>query len=230
MNTPTSNSRADQGRLSRTLLLILLFPCLLLSAGTVAFSMEEVTGLFPEARDSFFESREKPNCVARKGMLLVLGRFSGSGFAIEKISQLRLLGPGDQVIPLTIDESRLWRDALEGNKITSLDFCFEALAEQLQTTPEKFRFQWGEDIDVKNHLLPRIIPDSSARQNCREFVPAVAETSSGLDSQNAELIIIADTSADYYFLWYLVPMGTIFVLLTIRKYTPSSSRNSTDGK
>jgi len=192
--------------------------------------MEEITGLFPEARDSFFESSEKPNCVAGKRMLLVLGRFSGSGFAIEKISQLRLLGPGDQVIPLTIDESRLWRDALEGNKITSLDFCFQAIAERLKATPELYRFQWGEDIDVKNNLLPQIIPDPIARQNCREFVPAVRETSSGRDSQNAELIIIADSSADYYFLWYLVPMGTIFVLLTIRKYAPSSSQNSTDGK
>jgi hypothetical protein len=146
------------------------------------------------------------------GQVLVCGRFDPPGFYVDDVNQLTVFGPDGRPLPLTVDASSLF---VEFDQIVSLRVCF-ALPEAVADAAD-LELRWGPDVRAENLQVPALALDAAQPQLYRGFrIRRQAGAGTG-DTQVASIEVIADSSAEYHFLWYLLPMGVIFVLLTIRK-------------
>ncbi len=210
---------------------IALFLALLgVIAAAPALAVESAKLELFSAGDHLFESGEKPTAVpGDPGRVLVVGRCEGPDFAIDDISQVELLSPGGRRVPLHVEEARIYRDPVADNKIVSLRVYFLAAKSDLTPAAGSFELRWGAGVKAANKKVAAIVLDPGRRAGYREFRRRKPPPAAGGDGQSSALWVIADSKADYYFLWYLVPMALIFVLLTVRKIRGSSSP-SDDGK
>jgi len=78
-------------------------------------------------------------------------------------------------------------------------------------------FRWGPDVQAENVRVAAFALDAAQPQLYRGFRPQRQAAAGPLDTQVASIEVIADSSAEYHFLWYLLPMGVIFLLLSVRK-------------
>ena len=183
-------------------------------AGSVALALVEASdALFPGG---------PANAVPPEGQVLVCGRFDDPGFAIEEINQITVVAPDGRRAPLTIEGSSLFR---EFGRIVALRFSFLVSAAEAEGA-KPFTLRWGPEVRAENALADCIVPDAARRTHYREFRPRPSgEAPAGANIGTIE--VIADSSAGYHFLWYLLPMALIFALLTIRKirarHTPDST-------
>ncbi len=153
--------------------------------------------------------------LPKDGMVLVFGRLDHAGFYIEDIGNLAVETPERGRIPVFIDSSSI---LLEFDGIVSLLAAFEISEQEAQSGGSAFRITWGELVQASNTVVERIRIDGENRSSYREFrwQEALASEAGG-EAPFSTITVIADSTAEYHFLWYLLPMGLVFVLLTIRK-------------
>lgn len=145
----------------------------------------------------------------------MLGSFDHPDFAIENVSQITVTGPDGRQLPLTIESQSTF---LEFDRIVALRFCF-VIDEAAASSPKgDFKVSWGPDVRAENVKVDRFSLDASLAARYREFRWARADRDgAGRTTSVASVEVIADSSAQYHFLWYLLPIAVVFVLLTIRK-------------
>jgi hypothetical protein len=178
------------------------------------------------ARDELFAQQPTgAPVVPENGQIIVVGRFDGADFAIERTDQITVLAPGGRALPLRIESDSIYR---EFDRIVSLRLCFTAADEAESRAPGAFKLEWGADVKADNVLTGPIALDPARKDAYREFrwrqKPAAPATGAGQGASVATIEVIADTTAEYHFLWYLLPITLIFILLTIRKIR---ARNTT---
>ncbi|MDZ7816458.1 MAG: hypothetical protein U5N86_10815 [Planctomycetota bacterium] len=179
---------------------------------------ENVASLvFEEPRAGHFEAENtSEELVPPEGKVGVLCTFNDSSFAVASVDDFAVFSPEGERIPLVIDESNVLE---EFGDIYSIRFVFfinrSAIDSALPHT-----VKWGEGIEGENTLLGEFSLAQDVMKMYREctWVAGVAE---GADSSVATIEVIVDESADYYSLWYLLPMALLFIVLTIRKLKAS---------
>lgn len=187
------------------------------AAPAAAFCVESAElELFP-ASDYLFAAEGQPDAVPGPGQVLVVGRCEGPDFAIDGVNQVELVAPGGRRVPLHVEEPRIYRDPVADNKIVSLRVYFLAGESEVAPGAGSFELRWGPEVKAANRKVASIVPDPASRKSYREFRRRVPPAAAGTGGQSSSIIVIADSKADYYFMWYLVPMVLIFVLLTVRK-------------
>lgn len=152
------------------------------------------------------------------GSVLVLGRLSGGGFAVAKPEQVEVLDPAGRQLPLRVEQERIWRDPILDNSIVSLDFSFTADAGDVAERAGTFRLRWGPDVQGPVELAGAPVLDPAGRESCFEF-RLISRGAPAPGDMQSSLTVIADSRAEYYFLWYLLPMLTIVALLVVRRLT-----------
>ncbi|MFH0964236.1 MAG: hypothetical protein V2A58_09520 [Planctomycetota bacterium] len=155
-----------------------------------------------------------PTAVPGPGEIIALGRFDAPGLAIDDIRQVTVLAPDGRTLPLHVETPSIF---VEFDKIVSLRFFFVAGVADLAASPKPFLLKWGTNVRADNVEVARIVLDPARKEAYREFrwrpqAPAVPP-----EASIARIEVIADSHAEYYFLWYLLPMALTFLLLTIRK-------------
>ena len=81
----------------------------------------------------------------------------------------------------------------------------------------KLTLKWGNDVKAENEIIEKIVLAPDISQSVMTFSWVRADED--IDSSFASIEVIADSKADFYFLWYLLPIFTIFIVLTFRKIT-----------
>jgi hypothetical protein len=168
------------------------------------------------AGDELFAGQAEGGEAVRPGPGRCACIFRYDRFAVENLNQVTILGPGRKPVPLVIEGSSIFR---EFGKVVAFRFYALASAEDARPGEGIFELRWGTDIKAANSRIERFQLDPALRESYRSLRPVVADASAGGSGQEstATLVVIADSSADYHFLWYLVPIGLIFALLTVRK-------------
>ncbi|MHC4915733.1 MAG: hypothetical protein ACYTGB_09595 [Planctomycetota bacterium] len=128
---------------------------------------------------------------------------------IENLSQVTVLGSGGRQFPLMIESSSVFK---EFGKIVGLRFYLLVPAGQARPGSDTFVLRWGPGVEAENSEVETVCLDPDLADAYRGLkAVSLAPDSAGT------ITVIADSSADYHFLWYLVPIGLIFFLLTLRK-------------
>jgi len=208
----TDSSRSlSRGLRTGALLLLSLAAC-----GAVAPCSESVKlKLVPAREELFREEMEAPNAAPGEDQVLVFGRFDDARFRVANTGQITVIAPDGRQVPLTIEKTSVF---FEFDRVVSLRFFFAADRKDIEAGAGSFEIRWGPDVKTGNRQVERIALDPGRRDDCREFRWfRPKKTADDPDSQVTTVTVIADSYADYYFMWYLVPMALIFVLLTIRK-------------
>jgi len=146
------------------------------------------------------------------GQVLVCGRFDDPSFSVDDLSRLAVVLPDGRQVALRIDAASKF---LEFDRIVSVRFCFALDEEAAQAGGLTLR--WGPDVRAENAEVDRFVLDPSRPELYRGFRWQREAAAGGDATQVATIEVIADSTAEYHFLWYLLPMGVIFLLLTIRK-------------
>lgn len=148
-----------------------------------------------------------------KGCLRVIGSLGGAGapdFKIASINNLRAKDVSSgKYLPLAVDESGIVE---EFGRIVSLWVAFDAPESGLDGG-SGFVLEWGDDVESPSRMVKNLKLDPAHSGRYRTFS---LNTEKGSKSF-ASIEVIADSSADYYFLWYLLPMALIFAVLTAGK-------------
>lgn len=147
------------------------------------------------------------------GQVLVCGRFDAPDFYVDDLSQLTVLGADGRPLPLTIDSGSVF---VEFDQVVSLRFCFP-LDEAEADSGAPVVFRWGPDVHADNAQADAFALDAAQPQLYRGFRHQRQAAAGSVDTQVASIEVIADSTAQYHFLWYLLPMGVIFLLLSVRK-------------
>ena len=172
---------------------------------------------------TFFEetsSGDGATVVPDEGRVVVVGSVDYPGFSIADASRVTVVAPGERQLPLRIDKDSITRDF---DRIVALRCFFVVDASEL--SGGRFMLVWGPEVSAKNRLVGRIRPDRGLPDAYREFVREAAPPSADVGTSIATVEVIADSTAEYHFLWYLLPIAVIFIILTFRKL---HARNSAD--
>ena len=149
------------------------------------------------------------------GTRIVLGNFTQADFAVERPDQLRLDDSAGKPIPLIVDASGTAR---EFAKIVAVRLAFRIPADSAPGTT--FTLRWGDDVKGQVRELRNLALAPEAAGNWAGFRWRTADGAKPAgDLSVASVEIVADSNANYYSLWYLLPMALLFMLLTVRKMT-----------
>ena len=149
------------------------------------------------------------------GTRIVLGNFTQADFAVERPDQIQLADSAGKAIPLFLDASGTGR---EFAKIVAVRLAFRIPAD---TVPgATFTLRWGDGVKGQVRELRNLALAPATAGNWSGFRWRAADGAkpSG-DLSVASIEIVADSNANYYSLWYLLPMALLFILLTVRKMT-----------
>ena len=141
-------------------------------------------------------------------------------FGVGDISQITLLAPDGRPLPLLIESASIFN---EFGKIAALRFCCRLSEAESRPGQGTFVLRWGPDVRAGNSQVDRFAFDPARKDLYRSLRPRSA---AGAGSSVATIEVIADSTAEYHFLWYLLPMALILVLLTVRKM---QARDQTPG-
>jgi len=148
------------------------------------------------------------------GEVALIGRITDPRFAIAEMNQAALRAPDGRLFPLAIETESVFR---EFDRIVSLRF-YVMLPESVVAADGRFAVVWGPEVVSPNRTTGPFGLDPALRERYRELRPPSDDTSPGGQGAVASIEVIADSHAEYYFLWYLLPMAVIFVILTLRKW------------
>jgi hypothetical protein len=204
--------QADARAVSRCVLLVL--PALLFAAPTVTAAESVRLLLQPAFVDPFAAPAEGPFIEPADGGILVVGRFDRPDFGIADVTQIEALAPDGRQLPLRIDAGSV---CMEFDRIVSLRLAFEATEAEAEDAPGEFTLRWGPEIAGPNASVESLAIDPARLDSYRGFTWAEPAGALGDDTQFASIEVIADSTAEYHFLYYLLPVALIFTLLTIRK-------------
>jgi hypothetical protein len=132
-------------------------------------------------------------------------------FAMETTDRVTVIGPAGNQVPLVIESSSIFE---EWGRIVGLRFYFVVPEDRARPGRDSYLLKWGPEVSATNSRVERLRLDPALRDSYRALRAAPAD---GEEGTTASIVVIVDSSADYHFLWYLVPMALIFALLTIRK-------------
>ena len=180
--------------------------------------------LLAEAPDRLFEQESPPDAdpvLPGVGQVVVVGLVDYPDFAVSDPAHLAVLMPDGRQLPLLIEGEGL---VSEFGEIIALRCAFMASAE---SAGDGFRLVWGPEIAAANSTVPRLVLDPSRRRDYRQFSRKPKPADPGAESSVATVEVIADSTAEYHFLWYLLPMAVIFTLLTVRKIHARHADNRT---
>ena len=159
-----------------------------------------------------------PTAVPGPGELAVLGTFVHPLLSIRDISEITVIAPDGHQVPLSIELSSIF---FEFDRIVSLRFFFLIGESEASAEARPFVIQWGPGVKADNAKVNRIVLDPGRCPLYREFRWRETGSASSQSRSVATIEVIADSSAEYHFLWYLLPMALIFAILTIRKIRAS---------
>jgi len=151
--------------------------------------------------------------AAGRASLLVVGTFSHPAFAVPGIANVRLVDGAGQPLPLVVEKASLFA---EFDEINSMRFAFELPPAALGSGLP--RLEWGREVQGQNRLVERLAVDAGDSARVRTFVSKAGASPGSAQPQFATVEVVADSHADTYYLWYLVPMALIFALLGVRKF------------
>jgi len=148
--------------------------------------------------------------------LMVFGRFDSPDLALSSLAEMGVSDGLGRPCPLIIETTTLTR---EFGKIVGVTLAFELDPASLEAGPP--RIEWGPGVVRSNREVPRLSFPPDAVNRLRRFRPEPMEAPIQEETQLATIAIIADSRADIYFWWYLLPMAVVFGLLAVKKlWTP----------
>jgi len=145
------------------------------------------------------------------GKVACIGRFDR--FDVENVNQVTVIGPGNRQLPLVVDGSSIFE---EFGKVVAFRFYVLLPPDSARPGETTLELRWGADVEATNSRVERLKLNPKLRESYRSLRLAGTGGGRGRES-TASILVIADSTADYHFLWYLVPIGLIFALLTVRK-------------
>jgi hypothetical protein len=193
---------------------LLLLSAFLLAARMVGAAESVRLQLEPVQVDPFAAPAGEAVARPAEGMVLVVGRFDHPDFRVADANQLEVLAPDGRRIPLLVDSTSVF---MEFDRIVSLRLAFEVPAAEAGDGAGDFRLRWGPDVVSLNVMAWSLEIDPAHLDAYRGFTWSEPAGALGDDTQFASIEVIADSTAEYHFLYYLLPMALIFTLLTIRK-------------
>ena len=165
----------------------------------------------------------QPGDLKAANKFRVIGRFNHPGFSVASIDQVTVAAAGGAPFPLTVEGTSLVE---EFGKIVSAKLAFDIDKETLAATGGELLILWGPGVTGSITLVDRIAPAADGAAAYLTFNwergRGRAGGAGGGEDSTSNIEIIADSSADLYFLWYLLPMGLILALLAIRKAAAAS--------
>ena len=201
---------------------------LLAATGPHAAAAESVNLRLVPATDALFVSdsaaraRPDPSVIRpAQAQVAVVGRIDHPRLSLSDVSRVTVIGPDGNAVPLRVESRSLF---IEFDRIVSMRLCFFARSEDV-AAGRPFVLKWGTDVQAENVKAERLAFDAAQRERVREFRWRPEPSSPAAAANVTTIEVIADSSAEYHFLWYLLPMALIFVLLTIRKI---QARDRTD--
>lgn len=153
--------------------------------------------------------------VPSRNEIAVIGQFNDAAFKISSIDELTVLTADNKVVPLTVDRSAVLR---EWGNIVSVRFAFTVPKKAARNEDTGYVIRWGKDVEGRNTIVDGLALDPSHSADYREFAWEAGRDQRGDDISVAKIRVIADSNAEKYDLWYLLPMALIMILLTIRKF------------
>ncbi|MBN1257579.1 MAG: hypothetical protein JXA52_07725 [Planctomycetes bacterium] len=199
-------------RLHKSMMMLTLALLLLSCSAFAAQSLTLQPG--PVETEAFFTQGQEPTFFPKQGTIGLLCIADCNTFAIADLKQVTLLDQENKPLPLTIESSTIFK---EFDEISELTFCCIVPAESV-SEDSRFVLQWGEDIEGENATIEKIILNPQARNRYRRLRLATDDAAAASSAGSlGTIMVIADKNADFYFLWYLLPIACILVLLLIGK-------------
>ena len=124
-----------------------------------------------------------------------------------------------KTVDLTIESDSIVE---EFGEMISVRFAFVARPSELAS--DGWTIEWGDDLQNEWKETRSFVLSSDRASDYRE---GRFDTQGGPKGETSatEIEIIADSSADYYSLWYLLPMAVIICVLTVRKLRARQAPN-----
>lgn len=143
------------------------------------------------------------------GHLRFIGSFSEQSFSIPSLNNITVKNSVGSQLPLKIEETSLIE---EFGSTVSLWISFDVPTGDF-SQDKPLTIEWGKDVSASNSTVKSMKVDIAASTSYRTFTWRKKNDKSSF----ATIEVIADSSANYYFLWYLLPIAVILVMLTVRK-------------
>jgi hypothetical protein len=204
LSTGSSSSRSKRRALpGLALALILSFAAAAAAAESVQFELAAAgEDLFPTEGATPAAPAPEPNsCV-------VIFRYSN--LRAGDLNQMVLLDPDGRQLDLLVETL-----FVEFGWIADARMAFRLPESEAVAGRGPFTLKWGPEAAGRNSKVERIAADPSRRESYRTLRPKPGALAGGANI--AKLEVIADSTAEYHFLWYLLPMSLVFALLLVRK-------------
>lgn len=149
------------------------------------------------------------------GEVIVFGLFEHPGFEVENPLDFRLESPAGRPLRALVEEESVFR---EFGMVVGFRLAF-TVSESQATEGAIFTLEWGGEARGEHELVSRLSIDPGLQSRSRGFqvAPAVADREGSRDMPGASIQVVADSTADYHFAWYLLPVAVLFIILSIRK-------------
>jgi len=151
--------------------------------------------------------------VIPAGMVAVYGRIAGPDFAVAQLEQVAVATAAGEPVPMLVDDASKF---VEFDEIVGFWCCLLLPADQAEPGTI-LTLRWGEDVAGKTTPVEALRFAMEDLGRVRGFRVEAGPANSGDQAAMTSVRVIADSTADYHFLWYLLPMGALFTLLTIRR-------------
>jgi hypothetical protein len=159
------------------------------------------------AGEELFAEGAPVGAAPAPGTCIVIFRYSR--LSASDVSRIALSAPGGQAVPLQVEPL-----FAEFGRIADARMAFELKEADAAAGAGPFTLRWGPDVQGQSTKVEKIGVDPAHREAYRGLRPR----SGGKGDPNiASIEVIADSSAEYHFFWYLLPMSMVFALLLVRK-------------
>ena len=147
------------------------------------------------------------------GSLRVTGRFNHPRFSVDDVGQLAVSIGGND-LPFEIMGSSIGKDEF-GEKVVSVRLSFAIERSALEAAGFEVTFRWGSGVRGRGTRVERL-----QEEGALAFTWDRSERPAGGDGEEsfASLEVFAESGAENTYLWYLLPMGLLLALLTVRKF------------
>lgn len=166
------------------------------------------------AGDELFPENLTPGAPPPDGKCLVV--FQSSQIKAADVNHVTVTGPDGRQMPLQVLPL-----FTEFSNIVEARMAF--LIDEAGATDGSgpFTLRWGPEVSAQNTKVEAVAMDPAAGSRARYRTLKARQ-----DGNSTQLLVIADRSAEYHFLWYLLPMALVFGLLIFRKMSSSGDADS----
>jgi len=157
---------------------------------------------------------DDPFLAEANNTFLVIGTINYPSFSASGFHRLMAYDVSGQPLSLLIDRSSVYSEFEDGT-INSMRIAI--LIDYPTFQSGSVRLTWGESLNAPNKVVDQIKIYENSLDRYRTFAWESKPQQENTDSYAASLEIIVDDQADIYYLWYLLPLGILFILLIVRK-------------